>query len=93
MEGFHAAIKAVVEQLRGQDGPSLGCLSDARLCISRGHPVPQEVMADFGLPATILPDLSLTLDGPAMAEDTRSSRQAALRSLGIRAFGGARGGA
>ncbi len=68
MEGFHAAVRAVVDQLaepgaRHED-----------VCVMPGFVSPadtrylKEIMDDFGLPATILPDLSLTLDGPAMAE-------------------------
>jgi nitrogenase molybdenum-iron protein NifN len=65
MEGFHAAIKAVVEQLAGDQGKNdsinllSGFISAADIRYLR------EVCDDFGLAATILPDYSDTLDGPA----------------------------
>jgi len=66
MEGFHAAVRALVEQL-AEDGPRHGgvnllpgFLSPADIRHLR------EVTSDFGIRATILPDISLTLDGPAL---------------------------
>ncbi|MBI4795909.1 MAG: nitrogenase [Deltaproteobacteria bacterium] len=65
MEGFHAAVKAVVEQV-AQGGPSTeavnllpGFVSPADLRYLR------EILEDFGLPGIVLPDISETLDGPA----------------------------
>ncbi|MEJ2716524.1 MAG: nitrogenase component 1 [Deltaproteobacteria bacterium] len=65
MEGFHATVRAVVDQLaRHEPGnrninllPGFVSAADIRDL--------KEVIADFGLPATVLPDLSLTVDGPA----------------------------
>jgi nitrogenase molybdenum-iron protein NifN len=68
MEGFHAAVRAVVDQLATADAVG------ADVCLMPGFVSPedtrylQEVLEDFGLKATILPDLSLSLDGPALAE-------------------------
>jgi len=65
MEGFHAAVAAVLDQLAGAgektDRVTLlpGFVSAADLRYLK------EVMADFNLSATILPDYSDTLDGPA----------------------------
>jgi nitrogenase molybdenum-iron protein NifN len=68
MEGFHAAIREVVAQL-SEGGPrteSINLLpgfvssSDSRLL--------HEILADFGLSYTLLPDLSETMDGPALLE-------------------------
>ncbi|MEW5911107.1 MAG: nitrogenase component 1 [Thermodesulfobacteriota bacterium] len=65
LEGFHAAVKAAVAQLSqpaARHGgvnilPGLISPADIRYL--------QEVAADFGLAATLLPDYSRTLDAPA----------------------------
>ncbi len=68
MEGFHAAVKSVVETLARQT------LSNGRVNILPGFlssadiRLLKDIMAAFGLRATILPDLSDTLDGPALLE-------------------------
>ncbi|MEW6595733.1 MAG: nitrogenase component 1 [Thermodesulfobacteriota bacterium] len=68
MEGFHGAVRALVEQLteagEGGDGLNLlpGFVSAADLRYLK------DVVADFGLSATLLPDYSDTLDGPALAD-------------------------
>jgi nitrogenase molybdenum-iron protein NifN len=68
MEGFHAAVKAVVEQV-AQAGEKTevvnllpGFVSPADLRYLK------EVLADFGIMGIILPDLSETLDGPAQMD-------------------------
>ncbi|MFH0823952.1 MAG: nitrogenase component 1 [Pseudomonadota bacterium] len=66
MEGFHAAVKAAVaglaEETASHDGIALfpGFISpaDTRYVM--------EVFQDFGLNLTIMPDLSITLDAPAL---------------------------
>jgi len=66
MEGFHAAVKAVVEQLATKSSANdtinllSGFISTADIRYLR------EVCDDFGIDATILPDYSDTLDGPAL---------------------------
>jgi nitrogenase molybdenum-iron protein NifN len=68
MEGFHAAVSALVDQLAtnetSHDGVTIlpGFISPADTRYLA------EVMTDFGLDETILPDLSVTLDAPALAE-------------------------
>jgi nitrogenase molybdenum-iron protein NifN len=68
MEGFHAAVQAVVEQV-AQGGEPTG-----RVNLLPGFVSPadirylKEVLRDFGLMGIILPDISETLDGPATAE-------------------------
>ena len=68
VDGFHATVRAVVEQL-AQDGPAgehinlfPGMVSPADLRYLK------EVVADFDLDATILADYSETLDGPQLDE-------------------------
>jgi nitrogenase molybdenum-iron protein NifN len=71
MEGFHAAVRALVEQLtvpcdRLQPNGTVnilpGFLSAADLRSLK------EIVADCGLTATVLPDFSETLDGPALRD-------------------------
>ena len=71
MEGFHAAVKAVVAQLAQGGGaseavnllPGLVSPADIRYL--------KEILADFGMPGIILPDISETLDGPAQMDYDR----------------------
>ncbi len=66
MEGFNAAVKAVIEQLATEAEPNetinllSGFISTADIRYLR------EVCDDFGIDATILPDYSDTLDGQAL---------------------------
>jgi nitrogenase molybdenum-iron protein NifN len=89
MEGFHAAVKVVVEQLAQQVEPTKalnllpGFVSPADIRYLK------EVLADFGLTAIILPDLSETLDGPAR-EDYDKIPPGGTPLAAIRAMGGSR---
>jgi nitrogenase molybdenum-iron protein NifN len=66
MEGFHAAVTAVVEQLA--EG---GEVVPGKINLLPGFISPadkrylSDIIDDFGLDATILPDLSDTMDGPS----------------------------
>ena len=68
MEGFHAAVQAVVEQLTqpvaAHAGVNLlpGFVSAADLRYLK------DLLTDFGLPCTLLPDYSETLDGEAASD-------------------------
>jgi len=68
MEGFHTAVRGAVEQL------AEGGETEERINLLPGFVSPadlrhlKEIVADFGLTATILPDISDTLDGPALRE-------------------------
>jgi nitrogenase molybdenum-iron protein NifN len=68
VDGFHATVKALVEQL-AEGGPG-----DGRVNVFPGMVSPadlrylKEVFADFELDATLLPDYSETLDGPQLEE-------------------------
>jgi len=68
MEGFHAAVTAIIDQL-AQETPA-----HRRVTLFPGFVSPadtrylKEIFEDFPLDATILPDISLTLDGPALTE-------------------------
>ncbi len=66
MEGFHAAVRSVVEQISGD------AVAADMLNLFPGFLSPEdirhlrEITEDFWHPAVILPDLSMTLDGPAL---------------------------
>ncbi|MGV1098044.1 nitrogenase component 1 [Thiovibrio sp. JS02] len=68
MEGFHAAVRALVSQLcaEGEKGgvmnllPGFVSAADLRFL--------KELVADFSLACTVLPDFSETLDGPALRD-------------------------
>jgi nitrogenase molybdenum-iron protein NifN len=66
VDGFHATVTALVEQL-AEGGPV-----DGGINLFPGMVSPadlrylKEVLADFGLAATLLPDYSETLDGPQL---------------------------
>jgi nitrogenase molybdenum-iron protein NifN len=68
MEGFHAAIAAVVDQLAENPGVSDTVNLLPGFVSSADYRYLAEIMADFGITATMLPDLSETLDGPALLE-------------------------
>jgi nitrogenase molybdenum-iron protein NifN len=67
-EGFHAAVRAMVEQVSTGDNSTRmlnllpGFLSPADLRYLK------EIMDDFRYPSVILPDFSMTLDGPALTD-------------------------
>jgi nitrogenase molybdenum-iron protein NifN len=68
MEGFHAAVKAVVEQL-AEGGDPTGAINLLPGFVSPADiRYVKEILADFSLRGIILPDLSETLDGPAKAD-------------------------
>lgn len=64
-EGFHAAVRALVEQVAEGGAPTdrvnllPGLVSPADLRYLK------EILADFGLPGVVCPDFSDPLDGPA----------------------------
>ncbi|MGA2223887.1 MAG: nitrogenase component 1 [Syntrophobacteraceae bacterium] len=88
MEGFHAAVRAVVEQL-----------SEDKACAHMLNLLPgflspedlrylKEVVDDFRYPSVILPDFSMTLDGPAL-EDCEKIPRGGTPIEDIRRMGGA----
>lgn len=89
MDGFHAAVRAVVEQLAvatpGNDSINFLCgfISPADIRYLKG------VCRDFGIAATILPDYSDTLDGPAL-HDYPLIPEGGTPLTAIRAMGGAK---
>jgi nitrogenase molybdenum-iron protein NifN len=65
IDGFHAAVFSIVEKLAGRDESAAtrvnifpGMMSPADLRYLK------EIVEDFGIEATLLPDYSETLDGP-----------------------------
>lgn len=93
MEGFHAAVRAVVDQLCDKDFVCVppetkfvnllpGFLSPADLRHLK------EIVADFDLGCVMLPDISDTLDGPAL-EDYEKIPAGGTPICAIRQMGGA----
>ncbi len=88
MEGFHAAVESVVAKLAKNEAvvdsvnlfPGFISPADTRYL--------KEILADFGLKATVLPDISETLDAPALAGYEKIPAGGA-RLNDIRAMGGA----
>jgi nitrogenase molybdenum-iron protein NifN len=88
-EGFHAAVKALVEQLAV---PNEGTEPSLAVNLLPGFVSPAdirylaEIFDDFCLPVTILPDISETLDGPALDEYQKipegGTPIAAIRAMG-----------
>lgn len=68
MEGFHAAGKAVLQKLAisGKSADNINVLPGFISPADIRHL--KEIFQDWHLDCTILPDISETLDGPAMAE-------------------------
>ncbi|MDJ0621596.1 MAG: nitrogenase component 1 [Desulfocapsaceae bacterium] len=66
MEGFHGAVKSIVEQLCeiAPKNETINLLSGFISAADIRHL--KEVCADFGIDCTLLPDFSDTLDGPAL---------------------------
>ena len=89
MEGFHAAVRAVVDQVTTDGGAAdlinilPGFLSPADIRHIR------EILEDFWCPSVILPDFSMTLDGPALDEYEKIPRGGTPIEE-IRRMGGAR---
>ena len=68
MEGFHGAIHAVVRQ-RVKGGPRTETVNLLPGFVSSAdYRLLKQIMADFGLSCTMLPDLSETMDRPALLE-------------------------
>ncbi|MHB8766095.1 MAG: nitrogenase component 1 [Deferrisomatales bacterium] len=88
-DGFHAAVRALVDHLARAEAPAQalnllpGFASPADLRYLK------EIARDFGLAAAVLPDLSDPLDGPA-AGDYRELPPGGTPLAAIRAMGAAR---
>ncbi len=68
MEGFHAAIREVVRTM-SEGGPRTETVNLLPGFVSSAdYRRLSTIMADFGLDCTMLPDLSETMDGPALLE-------------------------
>ena len=88
-EGFHAAVRALVEQLATPIEPHQGINLFPGFVSPADIRYVREILDDFDLRATLLPDISDTLDGPAQAEYTELPAGGTPVSR-IRAMGGAR---
>lgn len=90
MEGFHAAVKAVVDQVTRESTPHDG------IAVLPGFVSPadirylKEILSDFPVNGTVLPDISMTLDAPAL-RDYEKLPSGGTPVAEIRALGGCRG--
>ncbi len=89
IEGFHAAIKSVVAQLVEEAEPHRGISLFPGFVSPADIRYLKEIIEDFALQETILPDISLTLDGPALKEYEKLPSGGTPISQ-IRAMGGGR---
>jgi len=64
MEGFHRAVRALVDQLAQATAPTAAVNLLPGLASPADIRYLKEILADFGLAGIILPDISETLDGP-----------------------------
>jgi nitrogenase molybdenum-iron protein NifN len=68
MEGFHAAVREVVAQL-SEGGPRTESVNILPGFVSSAdYRMLHEILSDFDFSYTLLPDLSETMDGPALLE-------------------------
>ena len=89
MEGFHAALRAVVAQLADDGEPHRGINVLGGFVSTADLRYLKAICRDFGLEATLLPDYSETLDGE-IAEDYQLLPGGGTPLPAIRAMGGAR---
>ncbi len=89
IEGFHATVKAVVDQLAEETEPHQGITLFPGFVSPADIRYLKEIIEDFGLQGTILPDISLTLDGPAL-KDYEKLPSGGTPISEIRAMGGSR---
>jgi nitrogenase molybdenum-iron protein NifN len=68
MEGFHGAVRAVVAQLAEETDPHRGIALFPGFVSPADIRYLKELLDDFMLQGTILPDISVTLDAPAQTE-------------------------
>jgi nitrogenase molybdenum-iron protein NifN len=78
IDGFHSAVRELVEQLAVRPGgnlqPPTSNEANAPIALFPGMVSPadlrylKEIFADFGLPCTLLPDYSETMDGATWSE-------------------------
>jgi nitrogenase molybdenum-iron protein NifN len=89
IEGFHATVRAVVDQVAEETEPHQGITLLPGFVSPADIRYLKEIIEDFGLRETILPDISLTLDGPAL-KDYEKLPSGGTPISEIRAMGGAR---
>jgi nitrogenase molybdenum-iron protein NifN len=89
IEGFHATVKAVVDQLAEETEPHQSVALFPGFVSPADIRYLKKVIEDFELQGTILPDISLTLDGPAL-KDYEKLPSGGTPISEIRAMGGSR---
>jgi nitrogenase molybdenum-iron protein NifN len=89
IEGFHATVRAVVDQVSEETEPHQGITLLPGFVSPADIRYLKEIIDDFGLQGIILPDISLTLDGPAL-KDYEKLPSGGTPISEIRAMGGSR---
>lgn len=91
MEGWRAAVRAIADQLVTDKAPAnnaVNIMSGFVSCVDMRHL--KDLAEDFGLSPILLPDLSETLDGPALY-DYENIPSGGTSLADIRSMSGARG--
>lgn len=71
MEGFHGAVRAVCAQIASDDGPHGGVNLLGGFVSCEDIRWYNRILADFGIKGVVLPDYSMTLDGPSLTDYQR----------------------
>ena len=86
MDGFHSAVRELVAQLAVAGEPQAGVALFPGMVSPADLRHLKEIFADFGLPLTLLPDYSETMDGATWSEyeklQSGGTPMAAIRALG-----------
>jgi nitrogenase molybdenum-iron protein NifN len=92
LDGFHSAVRELVEQLAVKPEQTASAEAKPPVALFPGMVSPadlrhlKEIFADFGLPVTLLPDYSETMDGATWSEyeklQSGGTPLAAIRALG-----------
>lgn len=94
MEGFHGAVRALVERLAGSEAVPRRVAPAVNLLCGMVSPEDirylKAILSAFGLTGVLLPDISETLDGPAL-EDYEMLPRGGTPLEAVRGMDGARG--
>ena len=86
MDGFHSAVRELVEQLAGAGETNKSVALFPGMVSAADLRYLKEILADFGLPFTLLPDYSETMDGATWSEyqklQSGGTTLAEIRALG-----------
>jgi nitrogenase molybdenum-iron protein NifN len=90
MEGFHETVRAVVDQVARETEPHDGVAVFPGFVSPADIRYLKEILRDFSVKGTVLPDISLTLDAPAL-KDYEKLPSGGTPVADIKSLGGSRG--